>query len=64
MGRWGWGFCNFIALLVMFANDRRLMGEFVNPRWLQVLAGAVATLIVGLNLWLLLQTALGWLKGA
>jgi manganese transport protein len=49
--------------LVMFTSDRRLMGEFVNPRWLQVVAGAVATLIVGLNLWLLAQTALGWLKG-
>ena len=47
--------------LVMFTSDRRLMGEFVNPRWLQMLAGAVATIIVGLNLWLLVQTGLGWL---
>ncbi|MBW4466311.1 MAG: Nramp family divalent metal transporter [Pegethrix bostrychoides GSE-TBD4-15B] len=47
--------------LVMFTSDRRLMGEFVNPRWLKVLAWAVATIIVGLNIWLLLQTFLGWL---
>jgi manganese transport protein len=39
--------------LVMFTSDRSLMGEFVNPRWLKVLSGAVATIIVALNLWLL-----------
>lgn len=48
--------------LVMFTSDRRLMGEFVNPRWLKVIAWAVATIIVGLNGWLLLQTFLGWLR--
>jgi manganese transport protein len=47
--------------LVMFTSDRRLMGEFVNPIWLKLLAGAVATIIVSLNAWLLLQTFLGWL---
>ncbi len=47
--------------LVMFTSDRRLMGEFVNPGWLKVVAYAVATVIVGLNGWLLLQTFLGWL---
>jgi manganese transport protein len=47
--------------LVMFTNDRRLMGEFVNPRWLKVLAGAIATVIVGLNGWLLFQTIWSWL---
>jgi manganese transport protein len=47
--------------LVMFTSDRRLMGEFVNPRWLKVLAIAVSTVIVGLNAWLLVQTFWGWL---
>ncbi|WP_245927215.1 Nramp family divalent metal transporter [Aphanothece hegewaldii] len=42
--------------LIMFTSNRRLMGEFVNPTWLKVLAGAVATIIVSLNAWLLLQT--------
>jgi manganese transport protein len=45
--------------LVMFTSDRRLMGEFVNPTWLKLLAGAVATIIVSLNAWLLLQTFWG-----
>ncbi len=48
--------------LIMFTSDRRLMGEFVNPIWLKVLAYAVATVIVGLNAWLLIQTFLGWLN--
>jgi manganese transport protein len=48
--------------LIMFTSDRRLMGEFVNPTWLKVLAYAVATIIVGLNAWLLIQTFSGWLR--
>jgi manganese transport protein len=50
--------------LIMFTSDRRLMGEFVNPRWLKILACSVATVIVGLNGWLLIQTFLGWLRPA
>lgn len=45
--------------LVMFTSNRRLMGEFVNPLWLKLLAWTVAIIIAGLNMWLLLQTALG-----
>lgn len=47
--------------LVMFTSNRRLMGEFVNPLWLKLLAWTVAIIIAGLNIWLLLQTFLGWL---
>ncbi len=47
--------------LIMFTSDQRLMGEFVNPTWLKVLAIAVATIIVGLNAWLLFQIFSGWL---
>lgn len=46
---------------IVFTSDRRIMGEFVNPHWLKVLAYAVTTVIVCLNVWLLLQTFLGWL---
>jgi manganese transport protein len=46
--------------LIIFTSDRRLMHEFVNPWWLKVLAWTVATVIVGLNAWLLLQTALSF----
>ncbi|MEH2467964.1 Nramp family divalent metal transporter [Nostoc sp.] len=45
--------------LVIFTSNRRLMGEFVNPLWLKSLAWLVAIVIVGLNVWLLLQTILG-----
>ena len=47
--------------LVMFTSKRRLMGEFVNPLWLKMLAWTVALVIAGLNIWLLLQTFLSWL---
>jgi manganese transport protein len=45
--------------LVMFTGSRKKMGEFVNGRWLQGLAWFVAGLIVVLNAWLLMQTAMG-----
>lgn len=42
--------------LVMFTSNRSLMGEFVNPFWLKAVAWLVASIIVALNSWLLLQT--------
>ncbi|MBD2628953.1 Nramp family divalent metal transporter [Trichormus variabilis] len=48
--------------LVIFTSNRRLMGEFVNPLWLKSLAWLVAIVIVGLNVWLLLQSILVWLN--
>ncbi len=47
-----------VVPLVMFTSDRRLMGEFVNPRWLKRLAWSVAIVIMSLNIWLILQTVL------
>ena len=41
--------------LVMFTSDKVKMGEFVNPAWVKVLAYAVAIIIAGLNIWLLVQ---------
>jgi manganese transport protein len=41
--------------LVQFTSERAKMGEFVNPRWLKLLAYGVAYFIAGLNVWLLLQ---------
>ena len=35
--------------LILFTSDRRKMGEFVSPRWLQTLAWFTATIIVVLN---------------
>jgi len=42
--------------LVRFTSERTKMGEFVNPRWLQLLAYVVAFAIVAFNAWLLVQT--------
>ena len=42
--------------LVMFTSDKLKMGDFVNPRWLKVLAWCVASVIAMLNVWLLFQT--------
>lgn len=47
--------------LVMFTSDKVKMGRFVNPKWLKVLAYAVATVIATLNAWLLVQIFGGWL---
>jgi len=41
--------------LVMFTSNKVKMGEFANPVWLKGLAYAVALVIAGLNIWLLLQ---------
>ncbi len=45
--------------LVMFTSSRKKMGEFVNAPWVKALAWAVAGVIVALNAWLLIQTAMG-----
>jgi manganese transport protein len=45
--------------LVMFTGSRKMMGEFVAPLWLKSIAWAVALVIAGLNLWLLIQTFAG-----
>jgi manganese transport protein len=47
--------------LVMFTSDPCLMGRFVNPPWLKIIAWSVAIIIAGLNLWLMLQIFLEWL---
>ena len=48
-----------VVPLVIFTGDRERMGEFVNARWLQALAWTTAVVIAGLNVWLLVETALG-----
>jgi manganese transport protein len=42
--------------LVMFTSDPRKMGPFVIPRWMKMLAWAVAVIIATLNVWLLYNT--------
>jgi manganese transport protein len=46
-----------VVPLVLFTGNRKIMGEFVNARWLQGLSWFVAALIAGLNGWLLVLMA-------
>ena len=43
-----------VVPLVLFTSNRKLMGEFVNARWLTALSWSAATVIAGLNIWLLI----------
>ncbi|HXA14074.1 MAG TPA: divalent metal cation transporter, partial [Opitutaceae bacterium] len=45
-----------VVPLVMFTSDRRKMGEFTSPRWLQALAWFTTAVIIVLNVKLLLDT--------
>ena len=45
--------------LVMLASRRDVMGALVNPRWLTLLAGTLASLIIALNVFLLQQVFFG-----
>jgi manganese transport protein len=44
--------------LVMFTSDKKKMGEFVNSRWLKVIAWFIAILIAVLNVYLIIMTIL------
>jgi manganese transport protein len=45
--------------LLVIASRREVMGALVNPRWLTAVAGALATMIIALNVFLLEQLFLG-----
>lgn len=49
--------------LVKFTSDRRKMGEFTSPRWLQCLAWATALLILVLNVKYLWDQLPDWFHG-
>jgi manganese transport protein len=50
-----------VVPLVRYTSDRRRMGRFVNGPVLASVAWTIASVIVGLNAYLLLQTAREWL---
>ena len=50
-----------VVPLVQFTSDRRLMGNFVNPLWLKILAWITAAVIAGLNGYLLVVIIRGWM---
>ncbi len=45
--------------LIRFTSDRRVMGRFVNPWWLNAIAWPMGVLIAVLNAWLLWQVIVG-----
>lgn len=51
-----------VVPLVLFTGDRNKMGGFANARWLSIAAWIVTVIIVVLNLYLLVQTAIEWLS--
>jgi manganese transport protein len=50
--------------LIRFTNDRERMGEFTNRGWVKALAWLTAVVILGLNLWLVVDQTLPWLREA
>lgn len=48
--------------LIHFTSNRRNMGEFATPWWGQVLAWTAATIIVGLNAFLVGKTIRDWIE--
>ncbi|HXW14957.1 MAG TPA: Nramp family divalent metal transporter [Terriglobia bacterium] len=51
-----------VVPLVMFTGNRRMMGEFVNPRRLKILAWFTAGVIAILNAYLLFVSIREWIK--
>jgi manganese transport protein len=45
--------------LLLIASKREIMGDLVNPGWLSTLAGAIAALIIALNVFLLYEFVAG-----
>jgi manganese transport protein len=50
-----------VVPLVYFTSQRKKMGEFANSPLVAGAAWAVATVIMGLNIWLLIETFRDWL---
>jgi manganese transport protein len=48
-----------VVPLVQFTADRAKMGALIAPRWLVAAAGAIATIIIALNVKLLWQQLVG-----
>jgi manganese transport protein len=50
--------------LIRFTSDKSRMGEFANRNWVKVLAWTVASIILGLNFWLVSDAAIPWVQAA
>lgn len=45
--------------LLIFTSDSKLMGDLVNRRWVKLVGWVIVLLVVALNIWLLIGTAIG-----
>ncbi|MDB5327913.1 MAG: divalent metal cation transporter [Phycisphaerales bacterium] len=52
-----------VVPLVQFTCSKAKMGRFANPLWIGILAWVSAVVIGGLNIYLLIQTVTGWVRG-
>lgn len=48
-----------IIPLTIFTSDEKLMGRFVNPKWIKILAWVIAIILTGLNIFLIYGTLTG-----
>jgi len=53
-----------VVPLIQFTSDRRLMGEFASKLWVKILAWLAATVIIGLNIWLVITTLGEWIASS
>jgi Mn2+/Fe2+ NRAMP family transporter len=44
--------------LLLFARDRELMGSLASPPWLSAVCGLLAAVIIGFNVFLLVDLAI------
>lgn len=51
-----------ILPLIRFTSDRERMGQFANKAWVNISAWIVAAVILGLNFWLVNETAWPWVR--
>ena len=50
--------------LIRFTSDPTRMGQFANRLWVNILAWVVASIILGLNFWLVADAAIPWVQAA
>ena len=53
-----------VVPLIHFTSDASKMGELANAKWVKILAWLCATIIIGLNGWLVVSSLSGWLEKA
>jgi len=49
--------------LIKFTSDRAIMGSFANSLWVKVVGYVIATVIAGLNVWLIVNTIQSLVRG-